>query len=267
MGRQRVDEGDLLCERCGYALEGLRRYDPCPECGRPIEQSCPERRIGSPWQQGARFGVWRNLCALLRHPLTTFDRVRVDEKGARRLEADSIAWASLLFALFISVRVTIEAIDDPGGARTMALIFLVVPVLSFLIYALVLLMLTSIERRGIRFFGRMRRRRITAAIAETIVAHACVGWMISSLLIWLAWPTGSLIAWIAREHAWARWELILLAPTLLPWLGFFTGLLFFETLVAIGVRRMRFANIEGAQARLLGESSSSLEARVFSDPV
>jgi hypothetical protein len=50
----------LLCEECGYEIGGLAREGACPECGGPIENSLPERRHGSPWQQR------RSLWALVR---------------------------------------------------------------------------------------------------------------------------------------------------------------------------------------------------------
>ena len=35
------DEYTLLCERCGYIIEGLPTDNPCPECNRPIALSLP----------------------------------------------------------------------------------------------------------------------------------------------------------------------------------------------------------------------------------
>ena len=32
-------------------IEGLDTQGHCPECGKPIAESLPERRIGTPWQQ------------------------------------------------------------------------------------------------------------------------------------------------------------------------------------------------------------------------
>lgn len=52
------DEYELLCERCGYSLEGLPCGGACPECGRAIAESLPQRRLGSPWQQHPGVAGW-----------------------------------------------------------------------------------------------------------------------------------------------------------------------------------------------------------------
>ncbi|GAB4383055.1 MAG: hypothetical protein Kow0022_01920 [Phycisphaerales bacterium] len=250
MAPKRLHPDDFLCERCGYVLNGLKRSDSCPECGTPIEHSHPEAKPGSPWQQGVRFGVWRNFILFTRHPRTAFDLVQVDGRQARVLEADSIAWAGALLGLFVTVRGIVAAIRTGTPPGHVAMWALAAPAPAFLLSALVLLMLTAIERRGIRVFGALHHRRITPEVAETIVAHACVGWVVAGLLVWAAWPIGELLGWLGRRCAWASWEWTLLAPAILPWLGFFGGLLCFETWVYLGVRRLRFANAAAARAML-----------------
>jgi hypothetical protein len=44
------DEADLLCEGCGYTLNGLPTSGNCPECGKPIEQSIGEHRVLPAWE-------------------------------------------------------------------------------------------------------------------------------------------------------------------------------------------------------------------------
>ena len=41
---------DLLCEACGYVLNGLPPTGRCPECGKPIADSIGENRIAPSWE-------------------------------------------------------------------------------------------------------------------------------------------------------------------------------------------------------------------------
>src|SRR3954453_20686151 len=45
------DETDLLCEGCGYTLNGLPTPSNFPECGKPIEQSVGDHRHPSAFEQ------------------------------------------------------------------------------------------------------------------------------------------------------------------------------------------------------------------------
>jgi len=46
-------ETDILCEHCGYGLNGLPTDGLCPECGEPIADSTVgDGRVLSPWESG-----------------------------------------------------------------------------------------------------------------------------------------------------------------------------------------------------------------------
>jgi hypothetical protein len=66
---------DLLCENCGYVLNGLPDTSRCPECGTPIAQSIGNHRHPPPWEmpgtKTTRF--FRTSAAVLFHP-TNFYR-------------------------------------------------------------------------------------------------------------------------------------------------------------------------------------------------
>lgn len=177
------DEYTLLCERCGYVIEGLDQSGNCPECGKPIVESLPERRVGTPWQQSP--GV-KSLLATwwmtLRHPLRTLDVMRVGSRpNTRWLTRWAIAAAAGFGAMGFVVSSLLHASDPVGVEIHPFVMILTIPVWMILPFEL-LALLTWVETRGLVIIARTRGFRIDTHLARTITAHGTVGWLIAGIL-------------------------------------------------------------------------------------
>jgi hypothetical protein len=100
----RVPElADVLCEACGYVLNGLPPTSRCPECGKPIAESIGENRIIPSWETSSAKAdsFLRTSLELIQRP-TLFYRtlaVRGSVNAARRFARVHWWIAAGLFAL------------------------------------------------------------------------------------------------------------------------------------------------------------------------
>jgi hypothetical protein len=234
------DPDALLCERCGYSIAGLREDEACPECGQAAGLSWPRQRPGSTYQRRrnpAGRWFWANV-EVLRSPARLFRRVRIESGTSAGLLGANLMIASGF------VTVGFFSANHQWFTATLG---------AYVISFGVLLLLTYVETLGLRFFSRAesRRWRVTRQVAWTVCNHASVGWLIGGLLmlgVLLTDPAGRLCAsqWAndrCRDLTGAsfndRYELLRMAQVMTPPI---LGVIAFETLVYIGVRRCRYAN-------------------------
>lgn len=261
----RRKENTLLCELCGYVIDGLPADGPCPECGRSVRSSQPESRKGTAWQQHSTWSSWASTGgSVLRHPRRTFDEVRLGAGSDRRLLTRNVLLSASLAAAPIWIDVGIKlwdvlntASDRSPVTRLIIGVLLAVMILagSWIAAYVALLALTAIERIGLRTIGRMHQWRVTPRIAASVCALASYGWVVAGLLVGTAIsirlfiPARHLSEWFGRN--WHEWTLGLIGGLMLM------GLLVFETLVYIGVRRCKFANRARAEITPPEEFSTS----------
>jgi len=242
------DPATLLCERCGYVIEGLAQAGNCPECGKPIAESLPERRTGSAWQREQTARNARMTDAwMLRRPLTCWDSIAVLDWSSRDLLQRNLLAASRLgvlplAAIFVkTMRLADAALNMETIVRLVfsAFIFTALFAMQVLFVMWFGSALTWIEVRGIEFFGARRGWRVSRKLAVTICGHASVGWLIAFGLAHLVLACvvvgGERILELFDVR---RGIIVFLSPV---WM-FLLGMLLFETLVYLGMRRMRFAN-------------------------
>lgn len=244
--REWADEYTLLCEKCGYVIEGLDTNGNCPECGKPIAESLPERRVGTPWQQSPGVGsLLRTWWMTLRHPLRTLDVMRVDGHQRKLLWQWTLTFIFMLplpvclFGLFelgqgIHLRQGIHQNGIPGlWTLTPGFLFWLVP------------LLTATEALGLRVIARQRGFRVPRETAKTITTHGAVGWLAMSvgftlsfiyIAVLMALRESADLALNSRLLGLIRWVWPMIALSVL------FGFLFFETFAYLGLRRLKFAN-------------------------
>lgn len=245
------DEFTLLCESCGYTIDGLPHAGNCPECGAPIAGSLPAHRPGTPWQQ-RRTAVnwWHTVALLMSRPRGVWARVRIEpvRSGFGRV---NIVAASLLMSAVAAARLVreIRLADDAASNALWPWLIRLAPFMGLAAMMLVigvlgLTILTRIESLGVRFFGGRRGWRVTPAVADTVCGHATVGWLVAAAL-WagcaLAVDTG-IARRVVVELGIPRPRPSMALRAIAPFAGFLVGLLVFEFLVYFGIRRNRYAN-------------------------
>lgn len=227
-----TQDAAILCETCGYDITSLESGMNCSECGRPVASSLPESRRGSPFQNRPGLG---NLAATwwlaLARPSALFDAIRIDPTSSRLLLRSTLVIAGILLS--------------PGPWTDFARILRDAPALAWMfnvaVGTLALWILTRIEMIGIRTFGNRHGWRITPEVATAVCAHASVGWIVTGVLflisVMLPFPNIS-ITLPASFGAWSVNVGVIAAPTV----ALLAGLVVFELLVYLGVRRCKYAN-------------------------
>jgi hypothetical protein len=87
-------DSDLLCESCGYTLNGLETTGRCPECGRPIAESLGDQRLSPQWESSSP-GAKSLLCTtagVIFRPGRFYRTLRTRSKNDRSAEFAQIHW-------------------------------------------------------------------------------------------------------------------------------------------------------------------------------
>jgi len=234
------DEYTLLCERCGYVLEGLDQAGVCPECGKPITESLPQRRIGTPWQQKPGFkSLVRTWWMTLRHPKKTLDVMQFE---------DTLPLTPLSATLFFTIVacIAIFLIEPIPNLLSFAIMLGIMVFLGIAIW-FVFFALSCIEALGLQLFGSRRGGRVDPNIAWAIVGHGAVGWALTGFTWVLGWKIYRIMYYLnpttsdfeLRQQV-ARHTDLIIKPAFIT--GLVIGLIIFEFFAYLGLRRCKYAN-------------------------
>jgi hypothetical protein len=221
------DEYTLLCERCGYVLEGLDQAGVCPECGKPITESLPCDRPGTLWQQKpSPWSLLRTWFRVLRHPKQSFDQMNCIEQDGIALTC--FGMLNSLAAVFVLVlAITIfSALDEIGYVFLLGFFEVFYWLIGFL-YAWI-----AVAR--IKFAARIKGYRVDSNAAWSIVGLASIGLCFGPISVLI----GTAILLVFSEDP----------PLLGSFVAFFilfsipVGLAVFEVLCSIGLGRCKYRN-------------------------
>jgi hypothetical protein len=245
--RSDIGPTTLLCERCGYVLEGLGDALACPECGRPVAESLPRARPGTPWQQEASARAWMRTFVLVHtRPRTFWSAVTPGSPTWSLVRAFNLVSVNCVLASLVpGVLLSCAALVRPGVQMDWAGF----TVLGLLVIFPMLWGATWLEARGLRFFSARRGWRVDDAVAWTVCAHASFAWWPATTGMGLAlvfngvlqpWVSGAILNTVVGILPPGMFGLAVLITVGLA--GFAAGMLAFETLAYLGARALRYAN-------------------------
>src|SRR5688572_19801159 len=93
-------ESDLLCEFCGYTLNGLSQESNCPQCGMVIAASLGSKRRPPRWET-SRWSFIATTVQIIFRPTEFFSGVTARGDMARAARFGHLHWiiAAVLFGI------------------------------------------------------------------------------------------------------------------------------------------------------------------------
>jgi hypothetical protein len=245
----------IVCESCGYSLDGLPIDGVCPECAAPVFDSLAEARPGSQWQQHGRLG--RGMMEAAARPRVMMRRLRVDRWRDRVLVARvAVVTGAIPAALMaVSWRGPWGAMRMvrgllPGVVSTVA-DWLVTWVLMWGAAWVAIVILIGLGMVTIWADATLwRRRRLTWEKARAIGAHASLGLLGGSMLVMLGAGCCVLLSALGVLDQYKS----LMYASMASVVGLGVGAGWFAILAHIGLEVCRYPNMTGATTGGAGDA-------------
>ena len=220
-----------VCESCGYSLQGQMPDGVCPECGLDVEASNPIHRPGLPWQNRMTLKNWlATLCLLFFVPGRNFRKLRIGGANV----GDRIFLCTLIFGLAAVVWGVFQYYRIYRPWLWSVIIMTGIPAATY------------IEVLGVMFFSKRKGWRVPFELAEQVACYASVGWIPAIALmaaIQILYERGFIATWwYAYWGSSYTMKIDFVTDIALSIAVFTVSILWFETLVWLGVRKTCFAN-------------------------
>lgn len=237
-------ETDLLCEQCGYRINGLPDDGNCPECGTPVAEST----TGSPrrppaWEDAQAGSVarrWRlTFLSALLAPSHFFRHLQTRRHDPRSRSFALTHWAASALLLGLATLLHGEwslghyLLGRPWSAGTRLGVFLAAAALALALFIALSRLAALFTFWEARYWGyRLPRPVVLRALHYHSVHFVPVS--VVAVLTTLGWRVGLSRGWFASDHA----EFYLYALCGMVVLS--AGYVF--AIYVVAMRRMMYAN-------------------------
>lgn len=217
------DDADLLCEGCGYTLNGLPAGGNCPECGKPIAESVGNHRELSAFERHPGFSTLLQTTSRLLLRTSEFYRTVTTRAGAPAAGQFAAVHLGLAVILFSSAALghflwILESAVVPWSALVVSLFILTAPpVIAVFLVGLIKLAvwLSAVEAR---YWGmRLPYPVVNRALLFHSASYLPVG-IVANLIIWgyrLLLATGAIDARFDTFYLYTLCAFVILAAVYL----------------------------------------------------
>jgi hypothetical protein len=199
-GKTIPPDNSLLCEDCGYVLDGLDVMGRCPECGRLIEESLPYHRQMPAWElpyghpAAVDTGFLRTTVEVLVRPKWYFRHLRISSSVTQSRYFAIIHWflSAVLFGLAAQGHLTWPELErEIDWIRRLSIFGMTIPT-AIAVMAMLHLIVSRLTTWEARFRGlRMPIRVVSRAMYYHSAHYLTVSAVTAVYVLWVTYLLNS----------------------------------------------------------------------------